>query len=79
MSRYRSISGLRALWANIVCLPGGQTEPDVQNELASLAGGHECASEPLLASFDPRGESQQTKVFGMKRNETGFWNLCKLL
>jgi len=29
--------------------------------------------------FHPRCESQQTKVFGMKRNETGFWNARKLL
>jgi hypothetical protein len=31
------------------------------------------------AKFHPRCESQQTKVFGMKRNETGFWKVCKLL
>ena len=31
------------------------------------------------AKFHPRCESQQTKVFGMKRNEPGFWKVCKLL
>jgi hypothetical protein len=31
------------------------------------------------AKIHPRCESQQTKVFGMKRNETGFWKICKLL
>ena len=31
------------------------------------------------AQFHSRCESRQTKVFGMKRNETGFWKVCKAL